>query len=290
MTNTKKLLTILCLASLSTITCTKATIKPTQATDKYDFNCPEKKIVVIIPSYNNEKWCVKNLDSVRAQNYNNFMVIYLNDCSKDQTGKIVANYIAKHNLKKKFLLFNNKERVGALENLYKAIHVCENQDIIVTLDGDDWFATKNVLKVINSVYQDPNIWLTYGQYLAIKGDSWWCTDFTQEAIKNNKLRTKEAYVTHLRTFYAGLFKLIKSEDLIYEGKFFSMTWDKAMIFPMLEMAGGKFKRIKELLYWYNDINPINDHKVDLELQKHLSEVILAKKPYKPVTWEDILNA
>ena len=80
------------------------------------------------------------------------------------------------------------------------------------------------------------------------------------------------------------------EDLLYEGKFYPMTWDKAMMFPMIEMSGGNFKCIRDILYLYNDINPINDHKVDLELQRHLSDVIIAKEPYKPVTWKDIVQA
>lgn len=282
MKTVKKIVPILLLASGLNIT-------GENLRDKYDSNCPEKKIVVVIPSYNNKQWCTKNLDSVRTQNYKNFIVIYLNDCSKDQTGKLVEEYIQEYNLKNQFMLVNNTVRVGALENLYKAIHACKNEDIIVTLDGDDWFAHKNVLKVVNSIYQDPKVWLTYGQYRAIKGDAWWCTDFSERDIKNNRYRTEKAYITHLRTFYAGLFKLIKIEDLLYEGKFYPMTWDKAMMFPMIEMSGGKFKRIKDILYLYNDINPINDHKVDLELQRHLSDVILAKEPYKPATWKDIVQ-
>jgi hypothetical protein len=33
----------------------------------------------------------------------------------------------------------------------------------------------------------------------------------------------------------GLFKKIKKEDLLYEGEFVLMSWDIAMMFPMLEM-------------------------------------------------------
>ena len=43
--------------------------------------------------------------------------------------------------------------------------------------------------------------------------------------------------THLRTFYAWLFKKINLEDLLLDGEFFKMTGDQAILYPMIEMAG-----------------------------------------------------
>ena len=45
----------------------------------------ERSIVVIIPSYNNVRWVEKNLMSVFEQKYENFRVIYIDDCSTDGT-------------------------------------------------------------------------------------------------------------------------------------------------------------------------------------------------------------
>ena len=50
----------------------------------------ERPIVVIVPSYNNYKWCNSNIDSVLNQNYNNYRVIYINDCSSDETGEVTS--------------------------------------------------------------------------------------------------------------------------------------------------------------------------------------------------------
>ena len=36
---------------------------------------PEKEIVIVIPSYNNEKWVKNNLRSTIGQNYENFRII-----------------------------------------------------------------------------------------------------------------------------------------------------------------------------------------------------------------------
>ena len=56
-------------------------------------NKSEKAIVVVIPSYDNCEYYKQNLDSVFAQNYHNFRVIYVDDASPDQTGPLVKQYI-----------------------------------------------------------------------------------------------------------------------------------------------------------------------------------------------------
>jgi hypothetical protein len=52
-----------------------------------------------------------------------------------------------------------------------------------------------------------------------------------------------------------------------DGEFYRMTYDVAMFFPMLEIAG--FDRVKhneKILYVYNRSNPISDDKVNQSLQ------------------------
>jgi hypothetical protein len=53
-------------------------------------------------------------------------------------------------------LIRNPVRVGALENLYRCIHTCDDQEIVILLDGDDWLAHPRVLQTLNAVYADPH--------------------------------------------------------------------------------------------------------------------------------------
>jgi hypothetical protein len=70
------------------------------------------------------------------------------------------------------------------------------------------------------------------------------------------------------------------EDLISPcGAFYHMAWDQAIMFPMLEMSGHRAKFISEVLYIYNAANPINDCKVDRQLQRSLETVIRMQKRY-----------
>ena len=276
-------------------------------TDDYDLNCiaktlaslsfiktyskeiTEKSIVVIIPSYNNIKWYEKNLDMVAAQSetYTNWRAIYIDDCSKDGTGDAVEKYITDHNLGNKITLIKNSENHGAMCNLYNVINSCKDNEIIVTLDGDDWFPNNNVLFFINQVYKDENIWITYGQYIKYPNrEIGHCEEIPYSVIEKNTFRSYKWVSSHLRTFYAGLFKKIKKEDLMKNGTFYSVAWDLAMIFPMLEMAGKHSKFIDQVLYVYNCTNPISDCVKNSKLVVNSDHEIRAKQKYRKI---DSLN-
>jgi len=242
-------------------------------------NSQEKPLVVLITSYNNQDVVKKNLQSVFMQRYSNYRVIYIDDCSTDNT-EAVAKAASRSFLQKNHVTFiRNKERKGALANIYYAVHSCKDDEIIVSLDGDDWFAHKEVLKRINEAYASPDVWLTHGSLIEYPNrSSSWCIPIQKEIVSSNGFRTYRC-PSHLRTFYAWLFKKIYIEDLVYEGSFFPMTWDQAMMFPMVEMAGERHLYISEILYVYNVANAINDNKVNPQLQNDLEAYIRSMPPY-----------
>src|SRR5437879_6159504 len=56
--------------------------------------------VIIVPSYNNEKYCFRNLDSIINQKTNaTFRVLYIDDNSTDATGLLVDAYVYHNDLK-----------------------------------------------------------------------------------------------------------------------------------------------------------------------------------------------
>ena len=238
----------------------------------------EKPFVIIVPSYNNAQWCIKNLQSVCFQNYSNYHVIYIDDCSNDENAHVARDFINKYNLWDKVTLIENPQRLGAMANLYYAIHSCPDDAVIVTVDGDDWLVDANVLSYLNKVYADPGVWLTYGQFIDTNGVKGWCHEIPAAVLQKNDVRHCSP-VSHLRTFYAWLFKKIKQEDLMHKNEFYVMTWDKAMMIPMMEMAGRNYKFISKILYVYNAHNPISDHHVDGDLQTYLRKVIEKKEKY-----------
>jgi cellulose synthase/poly-beta-1,6-N-acetylglucosamine synthase-like glycosyltransferase len=123
----------------------------------------EKPFVVVIPSYNNELYVQRNLESVFFQEYKNYRVIYIDDCSTDKTYE-KASQIAE-GISVKIQIIRNKTNKKALHNLFDVIHSLRDDEIVLLLDGDDWLSHTNVLRELNCYYNDPNVWLTYGQYV-----------------------------------------------------------------------------------------------------------------------------
>jgi len=242
------------------------------------------EFVIVIPSYNNEKWCVGNLESVVKQEYSNYSIWYINDCSTDRTNELVDEFVRAHNLEDKITVIHNSERKGALQNIYETVHKLNPNSIVVQVDGDDELAHPFVLKRLASAYKDPNIWLTYGNWRSKpEGHRNRLNAMPPEIIKKRAYRSYQFVATAPRTFYAKLFQAIKKEDLLFEGKFLPMAWDLAIMFPMLEMASpNHFVFLPDNLYIYNMQNPINDHKVSRELQIKLDRFVRQKKAYKPM--------
>ena len=237
---------------------------------------------IIVPFYNVEDWIKICIRSIKAQSYTNFQCILIDDLSDDNTEEIVKKEISGD---RRFSLVRPEEKAYALKNIYDAITLSSpnNEDIIVTLDGDDWFANKHVLRTLNNVYLKNDCWITYGSYAEYPSGKRgkFAKQIDQSFIDNKTLRQKPWMSSHLRTFKAKLWNQIKHKDLLdSEGNFYRMTWDLAFMFPMLEMAGPKSKYVEDILYVYNMSNPMNDHKVDNSYQRQLEAEIRAKPPYE----------
>lgn len=102
----------------------------------------EAFISIVIPNYNGEKTLKKCLDSVFNQNYKKFVVIVVDDCSTDNSNKIIKSYHCKFIKLKK----NNgpafARNVGAKN---------AKGGIILFIDSDVCLKT-NTLKLINESF------------------------------------------------------------------------------------------------------------------------------------------
>lgn len=243
----------------------------------------ERPIVIVIPSYNNAQWYRYNLGSVFIQNYQNYRVIYLDDHSPDGTGQLVEEFIRENHQQDRVTLIRNEQRVGALANTYRGVWACKPEEIVIILDGDDWFAHERVCERINRAYADPDVWMTYGQFCYYPGGSMgWARAVPDSVIAANGIRSYDWVTTHLRSFYAGLFQKIDVQDLMYGDWFFTTTGDLAYTYPMIEMAGVHSRFIPDLLYVYNFATPINDQKVNADLQLYYTYLLRARPPYTPI--------
>jgi len=238
---------------------------------------------IIIPAYNVDKWIATNIMSIKGQQHSDYEVILVDDISTDKTLQSAYDTVGDDS---RFVIKENNEKCYALKNIVEGIKYLSpnDDDIIVLLDGDDWMKDRNVLSKVKEVYESTNCLVTYGSYITYPDgiSPWNVSAYPQLVIDNSSYREDPQWrATHLRTFKYGLWKKIKDEDFRDStGEYYRMTWDMAIMFPLLEMSGRRHEYIQDALYVYNRSNPINDDKVDHQLQLSTEWEIRAKQKYE----------
>ena len=252
----------------------------------------ENKFVILITSYNNAEWCVKNLEMIFCQTnpgdtdlYQNYRVIIIDDASDDGNAEYIEHYIYAHNMQDKVILIKNKTRMRALANIYRALQMCQPDEIVFNHDGDDWLSDNRVFALINEIYQDPDVWITYGSFINWPTNQMgYCQPTSDEIVQKKLFRKKWWMPGQLRTFKAWLFHQVRLKDLFFEGpyfqgQFFPANSDLAIYYPMMEMAGTHFRFIPEVIYIRNVATPINDFKANKDVQVLGSKLIREKEIY-----------
>jgi glycosyltransferase involved in cell wall biosynthesis len=242
----------------------------------------KNKIKIITPFYNPGEFLEMCISSLMSQRYDDFQVIFVDDCSTDES----FDKLPKDN--PKAIIVKNEIRKTALENIHDAImNHCDPDDIVILVDGDDWLPNKNTLSYINDYYNNNDCWIMYGQASWTDGRKGCASEYSQDEFNN--LRKSPFRVSHIRTFKAGLYQKIKEQDADFScmkdknGSFYKMTYDVAIMFPIMEMAGlDKVKFNPSVTYIYNRSNPISDDRVNQQLQWDIHAEISNKKPFSKI--------
>lgn len=215
---------------------------------------PEKRnldFVIVVPCYNFSPFLEETLSSIAIQEYRNFRVIFIDDCSTDDTVDKAKHLVQEYNLSDKVSWVFNTVNQGILHNHYHAIHSCKLDEVIVCLDGDDALYDKHVLHKLNKIYNNPEVWMTYGSYEVFPNPGLCLArSFSFRMMKKMNFRKPDWCFSHLKTFYAALFHKICKEDLMKDGKFLKVAGDVAFMYPMLEMSRMHAFFIKEPMYRY----------------------------------------
>ena len=153
-----------------------------------------------------------------------------------------------------------------------------SRTIDILIDGDDYLYSGDVLNILHEKYSETDCLITYGSHLCSKGVRG--KKYPSLIRKFNLFREYFWYASHLRTFRHDLWLSVNKHDLLDKNrKYYSVAWDLAIMFPMLEMAGSRQEFVKEVLYVYNDENPISDHKIRRKQQILAAKEIRKKQKY-----------
>ncbi len=240
-------------------------VKTVPLASLYQANSAELRFVFFIKSFNNAAWYKKNLMSVFTQKYANYHILYVDDASVDGTADLVEKFAKEVGHQDKITIVRNDVNKGGCYNDYTYINTLPSTDICMVLDGDDWLPHEHILSMYNNIYQDKNVWLTYGNFKRYPaGKPSMCPDL-MPFIKQQKNIRKMGYTpAPLRTFYVWLFKLVDVDAFRMNGVFHIVANDHAMMHPMLELAGLHSKYVPSISYIYNCTNAISVSKSEVK--------------------------
>lgn len=156
-----------------------------------------KKVSIIIPVYNTEKYLRRCLDSVFEQTYQEFEVICINDKSPDKCGGILSEYKIRYPEKLKIIENEKNMRSGPSKD--KALLITTG-DYITYLDSDDYIA-KDYLKRYVDAFKKHEVDIVVGGYTK---------DIDGKMVEHHVTNT----IWSLTTYVIACSKMYKKEFLI----------------------------------------------------------------------------
>ena len=103
------------------------------------------KVSIIIPVYNAEKHIERCLESIKCQEYKDMEIILINDGSKDDSEKVIKNYI-KNNLEGYNVSYYTKKNEGVAKTRNYGIKKAKGEYIFF-VDSDDYIS-KETMEVL----------------------------------------------------------------------------------------------------------------------------------------------
>lgn len=239
--------------------------------NEYSSSGPQNRIVIVSPFYNAEKYIEKCILSVAQQDYHNYVHYLIDDKSTDNSYSVAINTISKlpQDLQSKFVVIKNEDNVGAVKNQIDHIKKQNSDDIIMLLDGDDWLINNNTIFHMYNDYYNDGAEFTYGSCWSLTDNIPLIAQDYPEDVKKSKSYRNHHFnwiipYTHLRTFKKGLLDNVDESKFKDEnGNWYKAGGDGSVFYALIEQANPDgVKSIKEIVYNYNDINPLNDYKVN----------------------------
>ncbi len=227
---------------------------------------------------------IRCLQSVYDQSYPKDFVrhIFFDDASTDATPDLVRGWLTDHpNHSVQFI--QNTERQGMLSNNLTGFQEADPSNIGIELNGDDWLPDPGVLRFLNRVYDDDNVWMTYNTLRQTDGTIIFQLPPSRAVRRNRSYRQEPWATSHLHTFRIDLYRLVPLGLLTdpSTGELWVLSQDLAVYLSMLEMAGDHARHIFRITCTYHP-HAASDHIRDQTAQLEAADRIRSLPPCRPL--------
>ena len=213
------------------------------------------KVSVFLPIYNKEKYIKRSISSIQNQTLKEIEIVAVNDCSTDNTLKILKQ-LAKNDSRIKII--NNDRNHGLLYSRAMGIINCTGE-YVLNLDPDDQFQGINNLEILYRVAKYKNTDMVI--YLLEKHQPWAPYNPDNKSFDSEVNPNNSSYITtkrKRRIDYLITNKLIKREIIfkVYEEispQIFSNQWnyheDKLWCYTLHKLTN-KITYVDRVMYIY----------------------------------------
>ncbi len=227
-----------------------------------------KKVSIIILTYNGEKYIKSTIDSCLNQTYKNVEVIIIDDYSTDNTVNILKSYA------EKIKLYLNEENQGISKNVNQGVSL-SNGEYFILLGHDDLLASNHIEVMINEF--DAN------DIVSIHCNSILIDPFGKE-LKLARNDKKQIQKTNNCLFELSLDNFISSCGMIHRKDIFEKVngWDGTYkfygewLYYIKSLEYGKIKYTDKTKAFYrrhetNITNSFKNKKIKEQLNKYKNE-------------------
>jgi len=184
-------------------------------------------VSIVTPVYNGEKYLTECIESVIAQNYENWEYIIVNNCSTDRTLEIAKNYGEKDS---RVRIHNNKEFLDVIQNHNNAFRLIAPQSkYCKILQSDDFLFPDCLMKMIKVAEDNPSVAMV-GSY-SLWGDRVKCdgVPYTRSVISGREI-CRLSLLGRIYLFLSPSSLLIRSDIIRKYNKF----WNEAHLYADAE--------------------------------------------------------
>jgi glycosyltransferase involved in cell wall biosynthesis len=111
------------------------------------------KVSIILPVYNGAQWIAKSIGSALGQTFNDFELIVLNDCSSDDSEKIILDLLKSDS---RIIYKKNISNFGLARTLNSGIDFAKGEYIARLDQDDEWIDKDKLKKQINFLDNNPD--------------------------------------------------------------------------------------------------------------------------------------
>jgi glycosyltransferase involved in cell wall biosynthesis len=135
-----------------------------------DSSSPLPLVSIITPVYNGERYLVECIESVLAQNYQNWEYTIVNNCSTDNTLDIAYNYARRDN---RIRVVSNSHYVRIIENHNIAFRLISPRSrYCKVVSADDWLLPECIQKLVAVAELNPTVGIVGSYAINDTGIRW----------------------------------------------------------------------------------------------------------------------